>query len=116
MGRPRKGNIVRLSPKEMSNTKLTTEILGDDANPRLSVRVRAVLQTQTYVRVAEAVLEYYTLAEAFVRQLRMRLQEGLDPLAGMDPIEAAHFATSGECVRVDTPAFVKSGINLGTQY
>lgn len=116
MGRERKSDLRPLSMLEEMRTRLTTEILGKSDNPRLIVRVRATLQTDSYVRVAEATLEYQALAESFFRQLRMRLLEGLDPLAGMDPVETAHLGDDGEWSHVETPPFVRSAIALGVRY
>ncbi len=113
MARPRKADLQPLSPLEAARTKLTTQIEG--GGDRWSVvKVHATLQTDTLLREAVAVLETQGTAEAYVRDMKSRLMQGMDPLSGMDPVAAAHFTGRGECDhQVGTPHFVLAGIASG---
>lgn len=67
--------------------RVEAEIVGKRDTITGVVKVRATFATKGYVRVAEALLEDEHAARFFIQDMNSRLRQGLDPVAGMDPVE-----------------------------
>lgn len=92
-------------PCDAAHSSLDVQITEKTVMERSVVTVTANYKTRTYVRVAEAKLETRHCAEYFAKSLHARKRQGLDPLAGMDPVMSYTIGGDHACIAWN-PAFV----------